>query len=354
MGSYPTLLRRLGLVVDLVLAPASFTPAAAADLTVKVVFPAGALQIPRTSDGVPATRTRLSAAHFDAVPDPAADTPLADGLLDLQPARFRLLQIDVDGAGLKVMNFARSLRRRFDVEARVDPVTRQEDEIGAPALRTGGLTLVQRQRAGILSNRFDANKTRNGQLESQLAGAPGTVKLHAQDLVRGYRIDIWDSVAGRWHSLCRRTARYELGALPVAVDALPEEESTVRLAATRSSDETANTDILYLHEALVSWTGWSLAAPPAGTRDRYRRRQGRQDARRQRCRSAARDRIQVVVRAGQGIAAAAAVRTLVLDSRARRGPRRQFAGSAGARLRQRAADDACAARTCATSRSRRP
>lgn len=264
MGSYPTLLRRLGLVVDLVLAPGSLAAAAAADLTVQCVFPAGALQVPRTADGAPATRARLTASRFDAVPDPASDTPLVNGLLELAPARFRLLQVDVDGAGLKAMNFARSLRRRFNAESRVDPVTRHEDEAGAPALRTGGLTLVQRKRAGILSDRFKANKTRNATLESQLAGAGAAVKLHAQDLVRGYRIDIWDSVAARWHSLCRRTARYEVGAAPVVVDVAPEEESTVRLAATRSIDDATNKDILYLHEALVAWTGWSLAARPPG------------------------------------------------------------------------------------------
>jgi hypothetical protein len=264
MGSYPTLLRRLGLVVDLVLAPGGFTPAPAADLSVKAVFPAGALQVARTPDGGPTTRTRLSATHFDAVPDPASQTPLSNGLLDLKPARFRLLQLDVDGAGLKAMNFARSLGRRFDVETRVDPVTRQEDEVGASSLRTGGLMLVQRQRADILSDRFTANKARNGKLESQLAGTPSTVPLYAQDIVRGYRIDIWDAVTGRWNSLCRRTAHYELGNAPVVVDATPEEETTLRLAATRSSDATANTDILYLHEALVSWNGWSLAARPPG------------------------------------------------------------------------------------------
>ena len=48
------------------------------------------------------------------------------------------------------------------------------------------------------------------------------------------------------------------------VNVAPEEESAVRLAATRSSDKTSNTDILYLHEALVSWSGWSLAARPPG------------------------------------------------------------------------------------------
>ena len=65
---------------------------------------------------------------------------------------------------------------------------------------------------------------------------------------------------------------------PFVVDASPEEESTVRLAATTSSDKTSNADILYLHEALVSWTGWSLAAPSAGTGHRAGRHR-RQDAR---------------------------------------------------------------------------
>jgi hypothetical protein len=262
MGSYPTLLRRLGLVVDLVLAPANFTPSAAADLSVTVRFPDGTLQVPRSADGHPATRTRLTATRFDAVPDPAAGPPLADGLLDTAVG-FGLVQLDIDGAGLKAMNFARSLMRRSDdVASRVDPVTRQEDEVGAASLRTAGLMLVQRARGQGLKNRFDGNKARNAQLEAQLGGAPGSVSLHAQDLVRGWRIDIWDSVTRRWHSLCRRQARYELDA--VAVDVVPEEETTVRLAATRSSDPSSNADLLYLHEALVSWTGWSLAARAPG------------------------------------------------------------------------------------------
>lgn len=264
MGSYPTLLRRLGLVVDLLLAPSGFTPSAGADLTVKVVFPPGTLQVPRTNDAGPATLARLTTTQFDAVPNPAADFPVKNRLLDLDPAQFHLLQFDVDGAGLKVMNFARSLDRRFDVEARVDSVTRHEDEMGAPALRTAGLMLVQRKRGTALAHRFTLNKGRNANLEGQFAGATNTVSLHAEDLVRGYRIDIWDSMTGQWRSLCRRTAHYDLNDGAVVVQPAPEEEATVRLAATRSSDKTSNPNVLYLHEALASWTGWSLAAPPPG------------------------------------------------------------------------------------------
>jgi hypothetical protein len=203
MGSYPTLLRRLGLVVDMLLDPGSFPPGGDVDLSVQVVFPPGTLTTPRSTDGMPTTRTLLSATAFQTTSDPAAEFPLKGGLLDLDPARFALLQADVDGAGLKVMNFARTLSRRMDDNARVDPVTRQEDEIGAPSLRTAGLMLVQRQRGTWLGNRFMVNQQRNKALESQMQGMPGAVALHAEDLVRGYRI-----------SQCWRTRRIWTGMIP--------------------------------------------------------------------------------------------------------------------------------------------
>jgi hypothetical protein len=264
MGSYPTLLRRLGLVVDLLLSPSAFPPTGGADLSVMVEFPPGVLHIARTKDAGPATRARLTGKQFDVVPGAGADLPIKDGLLHLDPPRFELLRFDVDGAGLKLMNFARSLGRRFDGEARVDPVTRHEDQMGAPALRTPGLMLVQRQRAGALMSRFGANRNLNTKLEGQFAGAASPVSLHAEDVTRGYRFDIWDSMIGKWMSLCRRTAHYELDDGAVVVEPAPEEEATVRLAATKSSDAASNPDLRYLHEALVSWTGWSLAAPPPG------------------------------------------------------------------------------------------
>ncbi|HEX8917491.1 MAG TPA: hypothetical protein VF898_03230, partial [Chloroflexota bacterium] len=96
------------------------------------------------------------------------------------------------------------------------------------------------------------------------SGGPARLELHAEDLVRGYRVDIWDATSRTWASLCRRTARYELGDGPVVVEAEPEEESTIRLAATTSADPTSNADVVSLHEALVTWSGWSLAARPPG------------------------------------------------------------------------------------------
>ena len=134
MGSYPTLLRRLGLVVDLM--PGRRRPSR---------WPAAAtVGQGRVSRGRPAgaahRRCRTGdthAPHRDAVRR-RAGTGREDADQG-RPARSRsgavtVLQLDVDGAGLKLMNFARSLGA-VGREARVDPVTRHEDEIGAPALQ---------------------------------------------------------------------------------------------------------------------------------------------------------------------------------------------------------------------------
>ncbi|MEX3858199.1 hypothetical protein AB3X94_29845 [Paraburkholderia sp. BR10923] len=265
MGSYPTLLRKLGLVVDLLLSN-DFKASNEADLSVQLVFPKGALATHVAGHAAPVTRTLLSAKSFEATSDPGAKYLVKDGLLDLDAKRFTLLQADIDSAGLKAMNFARSLLRRTDPDARVDPVTRQEDAIGAPALRTAGLMLVERERGDWLSSRLAANKDRNASLENQIGGSKSDrVPLHAEDLVRGYRFDIWDATTGAWASLCRRTATYSLGDGKVTVQpAAGEEESTIRLAATTPPDPASTTKVLSLHEALMTWHGWSLAAPLPG------------------------------------------------------------------------------------------
>jgi hypothetical protein len=272
MNSYPTLLRRLGLVVDLVLRRDAFPRSANGALSVKVEFADGALRVPKTNDASPETRTLLSDRKFQAVSDSGAAFQIRDGLLDIDPKRFELLQVDVDGAGLKVMNFARSLGRRDDdsdqvrAEKRADSVTRIEDEAGAPSLRNAGLMLVHNDRATFLKNRFNDNKLHNQDIENQFQGAVNGTSLHAEDLVRGYHVDIWDSVGGVWRSLCRRTASYDLGNGAATIEpAAGEEESVVRLAASKTTDPaSAAGNVVCLHEALVSWTGWSLAAPPPG------------------------------------------------------------------------------------------
>lgn len=268
MSSYPTILRRLGLVVDLLIEGTAFAQGANQVLTASADFGPHGLTVPKTPDASPRTRVRLSASAFDAISCPAlapGELRVKGRLLDLDPRQFDLLNVDVDGAGLKLMNFARSLGRVQEDDARVDAVTRFEKEVGAPSLRNAGMMLVQRDRASMLSQRFAASRTKNDAAKDVFAGVPGAPgpELWAEDILRGFRIDIWDRTTGRWRSLCEREATYDLGEGAVTL-AVANEETTIRLATTKSSDPSSNQQVVYLHEALVSWTGWSLAAPPPG------------------------------------------------------------------------------------------
>ncbi len=269
LNAYPTLLRRLGFVVDLILDPTPFTKGANVLLSASATFKGGVLSVARTPDVSPVTHTRLTANRFQPVSNPglpSTSPPVVDGLVDLAPGRFELLQTDVDGGGLKLMNFVRTIGRSKADTQRVDPVTRLDRDLGAPALRTAGLMLVQRERSEMLKDRFATNATRNIAAQKVFQGQPGAKapELWAEDLVRGYRIDIWDRSTGVWRSLCEREATYRLDDGAVVITPTQPEETTVRLGATTSSDPTTNQDLVYLHESLVSWTGWSLAAAMPG------------------------------------------------------------------------------------------
>ena len=266
MNPYPTMLRRLGLVVDFIVAPDAFTKGPNVLLSCAVLFPQGALQI-KPRHVFADTHTRFSDVAFDAVSNPglqADDLHITGGLVDLNPEQFDLVQMDVDGAGLKVMNFARSLTRLKPDGQRIDPATRFEKELGAPALRTAGLMLVQRKRGELLTRRLLANKDHNTRAEQGFQSGANRPNLWAEDVVRGFRIDIWDRKTEVWRSLCERQAIYDINEGAIVIVPAEIEEGTVRLGATKSSDKDSNPDLLFLHEALISWTGWSLTAPPPG------------------------------------------------------------------------------------------
>src|SRR5262249_13210226 len=116
MAQYPTLLRKLGLVIDLLVSKKAFAPAVSQQLWVEVHLPEPPVEavVKRMPDASPRTRTLLNASHFQALPrtHPATqDYRIADGLLTLDTDRFALLQSDVDAAGHKILNFARTLGR---------------------------------------------------------------------------------------------------------------------------------------------------------------------------------------------------------------------------------------------------
>jgi hypothetical protein len=275
MNQYPILLRKLGLVVDFLIDKGALGASANAPLWAEVKLPAGSSNVNRTDDTNPHTRTLLNSKRFQPVPRPIPaqdDYRVANGLLNLDPHQFTLVQQDADASGLKLMNFARTLAPlKSDPDKRLDPVSKQERPTGAPALRNAGLMLAQDNRGDSLRNNLTRQKQFNASAELiQNGAAVPPPDLYAEDLVRGYRIDIWDGTTQAWRSLCEREADYVLNSGQVVLNAV-KEEGTVRLAATKTPDPASNPDLIWLHEALVSWTGWSLCAPPPGKTIHHRR-----------------------------------------------------------------------------------
>src|SRR5688572_4337543 len=229
LNSYPDLLRVLGLVFDLDL-PRDFVGE-----TTLGTF--GTISVTKATLGrgwaLPPKIPRQATAYvhmqmdsqklFLAAPrimcDPDAPITIV-GLLSLDAAKFGLAQVDVDGGMHKNIMLAETLSppsgHNNDASARPEPAPHPEVfDPGAtlPSLRSGGFSLFADKRALQFLDTLLQSKRFNDVLESSGGGAehwdygcePGQVRpFFAEDLVRGYRLDVWDSHTKLWHSLHMR------------------------------------------------------------------------------------------------------------------------------------------------------
>jgi len=111
-----------------------------------------------------------------------------------------------------------------------------------------------------LLHSFQENKQFDDDLSSS---APLNRPFFAEDLTHGFRIDIWDSQTGAWHSLHRRNGTYHIEDQEFTTT---DEEGFTELAAAQAAPDPANPtpDDLYLNESIARWAGWSLSAPFPG------------------------------------------------------------------------------------------
>lgn len=262
LADYPVLLRRLGLVIDLVVElddPHGNLPATG---TVRVV-PDG--ELPEDPPRSPETRYDLDGEWFGARPQQTIR--MERGLVRLTPEFWDLLQVDVDGAALQAVGFADTLERFRDPERRNQDTP---GDAGAPALHSAGFALARQGRGDVLLGDLKGRRSKNTNVETS-----HPVILDAEDLVRGYRVDVFDEDApagARWFSLHDRTTVHTVGnpALGVATDELDPIRDEGYIKATGASSERKDhptpSDDLYLHETVVAWDGWSLSAPRPGKR----------------------------------------------------------------------------------------
>jgi hypothetical protein len=247
LGEFPRLMRLLGLVHDLEI---PFPELRDLNPTVQVRV----LWVPtdssiQTENKSLKTYCQIDANRFAAKPKPSSD--LNNGLLNLSDTgKFELIEVDHDGAALKAMGFANELLRGIFRKTQDTP-----ENYSTPSLRSAGLAIARVGRAMAMHLKQLNIKNQNSDIENN-----SDQPFYADDLLRGYRIDVWDSQSNNWHSLCRRSGKYEFLESNLVVDI--DDEGQVSSATTQASDGSAPD--LYLQETLFRWGGWSLCAPRPG------------------------------------------------------------------------------------------
>jgi hypothetical protein len=249
------LARWMGLVLEFEVPATQLGSSSSLALSIKVDRANGA------ADAYPVTNCTLKPPTlFDAVPK-AVPNPLAGRYLDLQAKGMDLVQLDVDGGGLKLNNLGEAVPRLKQTAFDDESFDQKGDvKVATPSLRTAGLMLAQERRDLAASASFDFNGALNDALT---ASPPKPLVLWAEDLIRGYRVDIQDltNAPGQWRSLMQRQVDFTFTAPGAPPPRLQRpEEGMMRLSGGSSTDG-SNPDVLKIHEGVFVWRGWSLVAP---------------------------------------------------------------------------------------------
>ena len=126
-------------------------------------------------------------------------------------------------------------------------------------MRTTGPSLVRAGQGETLLQRIQ-QATQN---EDTAFGGPARqpVTLFAEDLIRGYRVDIRDHADGVWRSLHERDATYSV---PGVHDVTVRDEGAAQPSGTLDSADPQQATTLSVHESLARWEGWSLSVQRPG------------------------------------------------------------------------------------------
>lgn len=187
---------------------------------------------------------KLFLARADGVSD-ALYLPLDD------TSKFTAHDLDVDSAGLALQSYAAALRRL----PRSDP----PPDLVPPALRSDGIFVAQSDRQVAFRRTLQEADGFDTDLST---GRPGdTTTVNADNVLQGYRVDVFDVASRRWYPLCRRIGAYTVRGYATQVPI--DDEAAVGEAITRTKDAAGN-PVSRLHQSVFRWSGWSLAVEPPG------------------------------------------------------------------------------------------
>jgi len=264
LGGQPELLRKLGLVIDLLVVPP--TSVSSALLSTATQFNV-ALNLPKTWTATantyaaqPFTACDITTSSFAATQYPTTQglVTMTSGMLPLNTSQFSVMTEDTEGSPVKL-----------EMASNGSATTAAASDTAAPlpALRTAGFTITQNTRELNLENTFNFQQQLSTAYFTGPTGNQGAAQLRAQDLVRGYRVDVavlpngtTMPTAASFQSLCLRDSRVYFPTLGSSL--LLSDEGYIK--ATAATSPLNASDELDVHEAIFGWDGWSLAAPRPG------------------------------------------------------------------------------------------
>lgn len=233
LTNYPALMRLLGLAIDFEMDVPDDFPA---NGWVKIIPEGRSDETPRTMYNFDATCRVFEAASRTKPPE------IINGYLNLaDEEEYDIVQLDVDAVALKTADLADTAE------------TKEKAEL--PALRSSGLGVIKNNQAQSIAEHLQLAVEFNDNLIKKKE-----VTLFAEDLIQGYRIDVWDEKSRKWHSLCQRIGYYRFVRLGKEITL--EDEGFISPAVTSAADESS--DELFAHQSLFHWDGWSLVSPRPG------------------------------------------------------------------------------------------
>ncbi|PEC22862.1 hypothetical protein [Bacillus cereus] len=267
LGDFPEILRRLGLIIDLYI-PADSIPKTTNNpgkFKLRIV-PNWSSHLPTRQNDDQTSWTEdycpWTAYHYREVNGLELFTAYSStneidgGILIPEKEEVELVQVDVDGAALKTLNLAATVAAQQKKKPTDKPIDSDKNS-GVSPLRNGGISVVRNKNAEHLNKIFN----RSNKLNQMLNSGPSEEPLYAEDLLRGYRLDVIDQNENRY-SLHRRLGQYKILNAAGAFEII--DEGFIQPSVTSSPETHDPVNELYIHESLFTWHGWSLSAPRPG------------------------------------------------------------------------------------------
>ena len=295
LTSYPQLMRKFGLVLDLEVE--SDHKGIAVPIASLMTTTGTIRVIPQDMDFEKPTKISSPATAYIKTTNgfytqSKTESIIEKGVLKLNNGDFTVVQIDADGAALKLCNQIDNLQQLkakhlfYIADAGLPGGSKNQEKYenysqrdeGLPVIRSSGIGIARNGLAALLMNKFQRSNTLTDTLIKLPASSPAfkginatfvlpaeSDALYADDVVQGFRMDIaYEDKPTQWYSLHQRQDEYKFkpisGTEIIATNIEPD-EGFIQVAM---SQQTSSEKQLTVGEVLARWEGWSLSVLKPG------------------------------------------------------------------------------------------